>query len=527
MRTLQRRNSAGQTTIGAVLVIALVIVGSTAVVALGDRALDDTRENSGLARAEQSMTLFDSQAAQVALGDASNQRVNFGERGGSYTVEDDAGWIEIIQLDCENDNVNDDADDVVDTSNTDEDDAYIMERKALGAMVHRTGDTEIGYQGGGVWRRGPDGGVEMVSPPEFHYRGATLTLPIVLTRGDGAVTGRASGTVEEGIRAKPVFPSGETFPSRCGGGDFVNPVRKGEVIVRIESRYARGWGRYFDARTSGEISYADRDGDGVEEVTIRLVSLENPGSFGMPGEGGSVTVPGTSDHNVEEFSLTLRPEDHDSANFNNLQWSMYIEEGDQQFELYFTKSGGSGCPSTGITADVTVYYSEDGGDNYEMWHANDVFEAKCEDRDGDGNDDEIYFEMSFVDDDDNDGDVSDAEGTDPTLDYTKNGDNMLKFKANGNLRNPSETFDSHSADVSWEGSQYDSGDTETVDRVLNHYFGMFDDELDLTVKDKPGGGGSVEETGPDSSSGVLDVPGGGKYVTYLHVTRNEIEVRLD
>ncbi|MDX1747231.1 MAG: hypothetical protein R3324_14945, partial [Halobacteriales archaeon] len=186
MATAQRRGSAGQTTVGFILVIALVIVGSTAVVALGDRALDDTQENSGLARAEQSMTLFDSQSAQVALGDSSVQRVDFGENGGSYSVEEDAGWIEIIQLDCDNDNNNNDGNsDVIAGSQSvsTDDDAYILTRRSLGAMVHRTGDTEIAYQGGGVWRRGPEGGVEMVSPPEFHYRGSTLTLPIITVSG--------------------------------------------------------------------------------------------------------------------------------------------------------------------------------------------------------------------------------------------------------------------------------------------------------------------------------------------------------
>ena len=62
--------------------------------------------------------------------------------------------------------------------------------------------------------------------------------------------------------------------------------------------------------------------------------------------------------------------------------------------------------------------------------------------------------------------------------------------------------------------------------MTNHYLGLLDDEVDLIVKDGPGSSDSIDE---GSSSGKLlyEEGAGSRFVTYLHVTENEIVVRLD
>jgi len=504
--------------VGYALVLGVVVVAVVTTVALGSAALNDAQGESAVARAEQTMTLFDSQTAQVALGDSSVHSIGLGGTQGTYAVDPDAATMSIVQLDCDDDG-NDDGDSVV-TGMSGDDDAYVMDPVDLGRVTYTTGSTTLAYEGGGVWRKDRQGEARMVSPPEFHYRGATLTLPIVLTRGSGGASGTgARATVTDAGGPVQVFPqSTDSFPSRCGGESFTNPVEDGSVYVQVESEYAQAWGKYFQTRTEGVVTYPADD-----IVRVELVSLAQVGAFQMPGEGGVVPVSGSAgEHSVEEFSITLRPDDTDSANFNNLQWSMYAENGDQRFEVHLRKSGSGGCPTPGITADMTIYYSDDGGTTYHGWEKADAFETECADLNGDG-DDEIYMEATFVDDQDGDGDPeNDPLSDEVELEYVSlSQSELLYFKPNGAIVDP-VTLGGHS--VGWESETYDpgTGDSETVDRLFNHYFAEFPEEFDLVVDDK--NSDSINEGG---SSGRLFTGGSGRYVTYIHVTQNEVTVEID
>lgn len=518
---------------GVALLLGLTILGTTAVVALGGTALTNTQDQSELARAEQSMTLFDSQAAQVALGDSSVQTVDFGRGEGTYSVDPNAGSISIVQLDCDDNGPNGGSnyDNITDTLG--DDDAYVMKPTQLGAVTYETIDGKtIAYQGGGVWRGDGDGGAVMVSPPEFHYREATLTLPVVLTRGSGGASGAARATVTASKEPVQVFANvSNSFPTPCTGGSFLNPITKGSAMVRVESQYARAWGSYFETRTAGEVTYFDSDGDGAKDdvVTVQLISPGQVGDFEMPGEGGSITVSGASgDHATENFSFTLRPDNADSADFSNLQWSMYAEEGQRQIEINLKKSGtGDSCSdgSTNTAFDASIYYSDDGGTTYQGWHGADAFAAKCTDFDGDG-DDEIYVKIGVVDDGDGDNNVSEVDtGTDPMLEYQSLSSSDLTYFNPGGAAptNPAE-FNQHSDEVYWESKSYvpNNGETESIDRLVRHYFALMPEEFDLTVDDK-----NSDTVSEDSSSGRLITGGSDRYVTYLHVTKNEIKVEVE
>ncbi|MFC6991874.1 hypothetical protein ACFQH3_08975 [Haladaptatus sp. GCM10025707] len=59
--------------VGTILIMALVVMGTTAVAAFGAVVIEDTRQQSELERAEQTLTLFDSRAAMVALAHRANK----------------------------------------------------------------------------------------------------------------------------------------------------------------------------------------------------------------------------------------------------------------------------------------------------------------------------------------------------------------------------------------------------------------------------------------------------------------------
>jgi hypothetical protein len=368
----------------------------------------------------------------------------------------------------------------------------------------------------------------MISPPEFHYRAQTLTLPIVQVTGSASVGGSARATVSRGeFLARNVYPNESR--SFDNGEPFLNPVQNGSVIVRIESEYARAWGTYFAERTDGVVSYPS---DGV--VTVELVSLAQLGEFDMPLEGGSVTIGGaTGDHVIKRqgqagetaFSIRLRPDDADSAKFSNLQWSLYAEEGDQEFEIHLKKAGGGDdCSdgSTSVGAHVTVYYSWNGGDDYHGWRTTTPVQAECANLDTSDAEEEIYLDVTFVDDDDADSQYDDPEGSnDVQLEFQSLSNRDLEhFNPNGNL-NDSRALDGHSA--GWEPVSPSAGSTTlSSDQLVNHYFAELPDEFELRVDDK-----GSDTTNEDSSSGEFYNSGSDRYVTYLHVTTNEVEVEID
>jgi hypothetical protein len=472
------RDSRGQSElVGVVLVLGLVLLATVAVVALGATAIEDTQRRSELQSAEQAMTVFDSRAATVALGRSSGRTVDFGESGGSYDVVPDSGRLVVVHRGWDGAGG-----------------AHELYNESLGAVVYRNADREVAYQGGGVWVSDDRGNSRMVSPPEFHYRDGTLTLPVVRVSGTGSTSGRAVAQVTEATRAAPVFPDAASqYPS---GEPYANRVTTGEVTVKVQSRYYRAWADYFHDRTDGDV----RTYDANRTATVTLVSLGTKGWFQVPDEGSTVDVRGMTAHSLTAFNVTLRPDRLDSADFSNLKWSMYREQGDEQFEFHLRQATGHGC-----TADVslTVYYSDDGGTTYESWYDDDAFTASCADLDGDG-DDEAYLTAEF---------------TDTALDLTYTDvsqSQLLHFKPTGSLATSATVHDPATGDRT-----VTAGDTVAVERLFAHYFTRMGPNFGLTVDDK----NSDTVTEPQSI-GYIDYTGGGNYIAFLHVTDNEIVVEV-
>ncbi|MEF8902250.1 MAG: hypothetical protein V5A25_13675, partial [Halovenus sp.] len=162
-------------TLGFVLLFGIVLVGALVIVGLGVSAIGDVEQDLSTDRAEKTLTQFNAQAGIVALGRADAQRMSLpsGDKG-QYQVNEDKGWMKVTAI------------------NTTGGEETIM-NTTLGSVSYENGETQIAYQGGGVWRASDAGGT-MVSPPEFHYRDGTLTLPAVNITGSGQVDGELTVT---------------------------------------------------------------------------------------------------------------------------------------------------------------------------------------------------------------------------------------------------------------------------------------------------------------------------------------------
>ena len=479
---------AQSTTIGFVLLIGLTVIGATAVIALGGQSFDDTRQAAYASRVEHGMTQFDSRTAMVALGESPSQTVSFASGGdGTFTVDEDAGWIRVTHRNY--------------TGDTD----HVIYDATLGSVRYRNGDTTVAYQGGGVWRRTGNGST-MVSPPEFHYRGATLTLPMTRVLGDGGASGSAVARVTNRGGATRVYPNeSEQYPN---GRPFLNPVENGTVGVTVHSDHYRAWAEYFRTRTDGDVT----TDDGNRTARLVLETGDQVGEFKLPSRTNAVEARGiASGHAVQDFSVTLRP----GNNFNNMYYSFSASEGGREFELLVhVPSGVSGkpCKDGGIDDDVTlaydVYYA-DGSGGHHAWTNGSVtgndgpIRLQC-------GDDGVELHVGFTGD------------TPLTYDNFTTENDQSKWHHDWEGETRSYVDFNHTADGE---TRFHRGDETTSRHLVRHYLALLGPSVDLTVNYGPGISPRVN---PDASYGVLryDTAESPQYITYLHVTENRVRVEF-
>lgn len=228
----------------------------TVLVAAGGAVLEDTRTDAERSGMQNSMAAFSSKASLVGLGESGAQEFSLGRTSaGDVRVDPEAGSVTLW------------------LNRTGDADREKINSTDLGAVVYESGDTEIAYQGGGVWeRRG--GASRMVSPPEYHYRLNTLTFPIMTVRGGG----QASGSVEGRVSRGPAGRSEAWFPNPDADDNFTNPLDQGTVLVEVESRYCEGWEGFFTERSQGAIKESCGDnGTVVVDLTVPFqLSADEP-----------------------------------------------------------------------------------------------------------------------------------------------------------------------------------------------------------------------------------------------------------
>jgi hypothetical protein len=479
------RSRAVSSTVAVVLLLGLVIVGTSSLVVFGSVALEETRAQSTVERAEQTMAQFDSRVAQVALGRETTQRLSFGEASGSYAVEEEAGSIRVEHLNYSGGGAN----------------ATIYEGD-LGAVVYENGGTTVAYQGGGVWRTDGTGPVRMVSPPEFHYRGSTLTFPVIQIRGGSSAAGAPRAVVSQ-RSSQRVFPSASTtYPD---DQPYHNPASNGQIRITVTSEYYKGWAAYFEQRTEGNVAAVDHAN---ETVTFDLLTLGDQGEFDIPTDGNPLEVRGMAANNLTDLSMTIRPENDKANKLASLDWSLYAEQGGERMEINVDGLSNGECTDDGSDneADISVFYTDEYGDSYQGWYAEDAVEVTCEG--GDNPMLELDLTNSSVE-----------------MEYGDLSGKLARYNPSGDAE-PSTTFDHFEGDT---GRTYasspddDEFGTESLNVVVNHYFSHFGPTFD--VYSTAGNSGNNVDT--DRSEGDSIVYDGNDVITFLHVSENRVVVDFE
>lgn len=298
--------------LGTVLLLGLTVtvVGST--VALGGAALDDAQTRADLQRAEGAMTQLDSKTSLVAHGESPSQRLRMDVgRTADFRVNEDAGWMRIE----------------VETAETE-----VNETVTLGAVVYERDGETVAYQGGGVWRSG-GGGARMVSPPEFHYRGDTLTLPLVTVGGDGRV---GDAVVVSRVQERPTG----LFPTE----DVANPLLGGNVTITIQSDYAAAWKRFFESRTTADVTTLN---DSRIAVTLRTTTIHPTLSSSISATGrSSLDVGGIERLHADSYDSSAGTyEDQDPDDGATIQ---------TRDEFRLTADGGGNTDSITVRGDLSA-----------------------------------------------------------------------------------------------------------------------------------------------------------------------------
>ncbi len=470
--------SRGQSeTLGYALILGFTLISVGAIAAFGGTTLQTTQEQIGVQNAENAMSQFDSRASMVALGQSDNQEVALGAgQQGTYTVDPEAGWIRIVH----------------ETANETPNEIY---NDSLGVIRYRDGTREIGYQGGGVWRK--DAASVMLSPPEFHYRGTTLTLPIVQIKGEGSVSGSPRATIRRDDSGALVFPNASADES------WKNPVESGIVTVTVKSDYYDAWAQYFRTRTDGNVTENETN----QTATLALVAPATHGDFDMPLEGNTMTLQGIQTHQVDEFTLSLIDDQDDEANFKNLDWSICAESGGQEFETQVIPNG----TDDGDTAEATVYYSPNGS-AYQTWtteaftfEAENASEGEDWNDDGDHNDTRLVLNLTSLE----------------NASYEqKNVNSFSNCGFDAKSFQSSMTFEGH--EETDERNDYTTGSGENIKFIVNHYLALMGPTIDLEVADS-----NQNTVSEDISTGYLGYNATKNYyLTYMHVSENPINVTV-
>lgn len=482
--------------VGYVLVLGLVIAGTGAVVVLGSGALDDTRRATQLQRAEHSMTLLDSRSAQVALGSTPVQTVPLRSTSGGSFHPEPGGRVVIEHLNYTGDGDNE-----------------TLYDDTLGAFVYENGKTTIAYEGGGVWRT-QDEGTQMVSPPEFHYRDATLTLPIIRVDGSGGAAGSVDARVSPAAETRRVFPNASADYDDTGD-EYDNPILNGTVLVSVQSRHYRGWADYFRTRTEGNVSVSHEN----QTASVELQTVGQDGAFDIVGRDGSVSIRAMAEgHSVDDFTLTFGQ----GTSANPQYFSLYASSGSQTWETVVElpespwQWNGMTCPIDQSTPDLAVetYYHDGTGDHH-AWSNTSV------------NATEGDVQLTCVD-------------GEPALQMDLTGDTNLTL---GSLQTTSDSSPPWQSTIRGSNASYanlsghsahgeptnftttGSPDDTSMDHLTNHYFARLGPEVDLYYTWGTGAGNPIDL---DDSGGNLEYEAGGsQYLTFLHVTENEVHVRVD
>jgi len=223
--------------LGYVVIAGIAIALATVIFVVAIAAINQGQLTLGSDQGAEIIAIAAARAGLIADGVATAQTVDVGSgTGGQFFVRGDVGHIRIDH----------------NFSAGGPDDELLLDAD-LGALTYESGERRVALQGGGVWRAGREGTVQ-VQQPALKHRNRTLNVPITKLHGTDAASGSPTIVLQDG-GTTTVYPNGSDTYS--DGAGFRNPIDRGTIRVAVSGPYYESWGAYFRDRFNGTVSVHD------------------------------------------------------------------------------------------------------------------------------------------------------------------------------------------------------------------------------------------------------------------------------
>ncbi len=364
-----KSESAVSSVIGIILILGLTVLSISTLLIYSVPTLDELEDMAKAQKVEQAFTVFDSRTSKVALGESPIQTTYVSLMGGTINVNGDQdayndSKIVIVTVDMSASNYDNFMqnrhrwkgwDTYVNGSGFDEFNC------SLGTIEYSLDDRIIAYEGGGVWSKYPTGGTILISPPEFHYNGETLTLPLMKINGRSSVSGTSNVGVSISSSNMPLV----LFPNTTMSSTRVNPLEADKVIIYIKSEFYDAWANYANAQT-----YTSATMDAANKTAIiELEVIPLMGESTLTDSFKIGALNSTKSSPIYNFSFHLEAENSDENGLNPSNYDITASSGTKSLTYTLDKSGG---PNQLV---IEVYYEDTaaGAEYKEHWDGVNVF----------------------------------------------------------------------------------------------------------------------------------------------------------
>ncbi|MFP4655298.1 MAG: type IV pilin N-terminal domain-containing protein [Methanohalobium sp.] len=472
-----KSNDAVSSVIGIVLILGITMISISAMMVYSYPTINELEDNAKALRVEQGLTVLDSRTSKVALGESPTQTTDISIMGGTISVDGNTedyneSKMVVISTDIDADWYNDfkkvrhqwgSWDNFTNES------GFIKSNCSLGSIEYTKNNRKIAYEGGGVWSKYPEGNAIMVSPPEFHYNGETLTLPLMKINGESSVSGSGKVSLSVSSDNMPMV----LYPNTTSDNNRTNPLKSDKIFVYIKSKYYKAWADYAESQTYSSATVDDENNTAV----IELETIPSQGTSTLTDKFKVGALNTSKDEPMNNFSFYLHAGGAQSSQgLSNLNHNITATSGNKTLTYKLKKDGNWKDP-----IDLEIIYTDTTPD--------DTIEERWSSKDGFNTTGQKKNESSYVD--------------------LVSNDLMMEYQEN--------TY------FTWEN---DPDDPLSLDNVTQHYMKFIteDGSVIFDIIPKPTSGNSnADPINYDVSTitlGYDSIPGS---ITYLHVTKNELK----
>ncbi|WP_292469986.1 hypothetical protein [Methanolobus sp.] len=486
--------------IGIIVMLAITLLSIGIMLLYTMPAIDSMQDMAKAQKIEQAFTVFDSRTSKAALGESPLQTTGLSLMGGNVEVrgEEDAyneSRIMIIGLSADSTWYNEFYNNSgywnawADYKNKTD---FAGFNASMGKIVYTYNDRIIAYEGGGVWSKYPTGGTIMISPPEFHFNGETLTLPIMQIKGNTSIAGTTDASISIASSNDPEI----LFPNTILNSIFVNPLDVDKIIIYIQSEFYDGWADYAETliSTTATLDYENKTAIIELDTEPEMGTISPlPNSFKIPALNHTNTTP------FDNFSFYLFTSDDSS---------------------FFVASGMTLTATSGTKTLVYSFYKKD--------KANIILAAAPS---------MTSYGLEYTD---SSVGISEIWESSSGSTFPVNGQKTPTKQAESTIDIISDTYlmyyDTSNSEYSWGpvGSTSSTPDititdsnanrTQSLNNITHHYMKLLaqDGTIECTLEEK--GNQKIEF---EKSSYTILYDAEGPILTFLHVTRNELEATID